>query len=121
MSQTADLFREGVRRALTGDHQGYLALLADDVTFEFPFAPAGRPRRVAGKDDLICYLAPLIGGYDGASLAALTVYETDAPDTIVAEMAIAFPGRPEPRPFVAVVRSAGGTIVSYRDYWAPSA
>jgi uncharacterized protein len=121
MSQTADLFRTGIERVIAGDYGGYLDLFSDDVEFEFPFAPEGRPRRVTGKDEVRAYMAPLIGRYDGARLASLTVYETDVPDTVVAEMSIAFPGVPEPRPFVAVVRSASGTIVSYRDYWRPSA
>ena len=50
------------------------------------------------------------------------MYETDVPDTIVAEMSITFvtpEGRSAPRPFVAVVRSADGKVVSYRDYWKP--
>jgi uncharacterized protein len=124
MSQTAELFRAGVERALAGDHAGYFALLADDVEFEFPFAPADRPRRVRGKDELRAYLAPLAGRYAGAELTSLTVYETDAPDTVVAEMTITYrtpDGPSAPRPFVAVVRSAAGKVVSYRDYWAPSA
>jgi uncharacterized protein len=124
MSQTAELFRTGIERALAGDTAGYLALLAEDVEFEFPFAPEGRPRRVRGKDELRAYLAPLAGRYASARIASLTVYETDAPDTIVAEFAIAYrtpDGRDGTRPYVAVVRSADGAVVSYRDYWAPTA
>ena len=124
MSQTADLFRAGVERALAGDHLGYLDLFADDIEFEFPFAPEGRPSHVRGKNEVRAYLAPLVGRYEGAELASLTVYETDVPETIVAEMSITFgtpDGRSAPRPFVAVVRSANGKVVSYRDYWKPAA
>jgi uncharacterized protein len=122
MSQTADLFRTGMERVLAGDHLGFLDLLAEDIEFEFPFAPENRPGQVRGKEEVRAYLEPLVSRYQGAQLASLTVYETNAPDTIVAEMSITFArsdGRSAPRPYIAVVRSADGRIVSYRDYWKP--
>jgi hypothetical protein len=53
------------------------------------------------------------------------VYETDVAGTIAAEMTIGLrmldSGRAFARRYVAVVRSAGGRVVSYREYWNPGA
>ena len=54
----------------------------------------------------------------------LVVYETDVAGTIVAEMTIAVrlldSGQTRMMRYVGVARSAGGRIVSYRDYLAPA-
>ena len=60
MSETADLFRAGLERLAAGDLAGYLDLCSEDVEFEFPFAPPGRPERVRGREDLRRYLEPLL-------------------------------------------------------------
>jgi len=56
MSVTADLFRAGFERFAHGDLDGYLDLCAEDIEVEFPFAPAGRPERVRGRENLRGYL-----------------------------------------------------------------
>ncbi|MGO9657595.1 MAG: nuclear transport factor 2 family protein [Acidimicrobiales bacterium] len=125
MSETADLFRAGLERLAAGDLGGYLDLCSEDVEFEFPFAPPGRPERVRGREDLRRYLEPLLARATYDEISNLVVYETDVAGTIVAEMAIGLrmldSGRAYSRRYVAVVRSAGGHVVSYRDYWAPLA
>jgi uncharacterized protein len=45
----------------TNDSGALLGLCADDVVFEFPFAPPGRPARVEGKPALGDYLKALSG------------------------------------------------------------
>ena len=64
MSETADLFRAGLERLAAGDLGGYLDLCSEDVEFEFPFAPPGRPERVRGREDLRRYLEPLLATCD---------------------------------------------------------
>lgn len=123
MSETADLFRRGLERLGAGDLAGYLDLCSDDVEVEFPFAPSGRPKRLRGRDNLRSYLEPLLARASYEEIIDVIVYETDVAGTIVAEMTIAIrlldSGRVYSRPYVAVVRSAGGRVVSYRDYWSP--
>ena len=125
MSEAADLFRVGLERFGDGDLDGYLELLSDDVEVEFPFAPTGRPERLRGRENLRRYLEPLLARIAYESITSLVVYETDVAGTIVAEMTIAVrlldSGRAYSRRYVAVVCSAGGRVVSYRDYWAPGA
>ena len=125
MSETADLVRAGLERLAGADLGGYLDLCSEDVEFEFPFAPPGRPQRVRGREDLRRYLEPLLARAAYDEVTNLVVYETDVAGTIVAEMTIAVrlldSGRAYSRRYVAVVCSAGGRVVSYRDYWAPGA
>jgi hypothetical protein len=125
MSATAELFQAGLERLGDGDLAGYLDLCSDDVEFEFPFAPPGRPERLRGRENLRRYLEPLLArvGYD--AITNLVVYETDVAETIVAEMTARLrlldSGRTYSMRYIAVVRAAGGRIVSYRDYWNPLA
>lgn len=123
MSETADLFRAGLKRLADNDLAGYLDLFSEDVEYEFPFAPPGRPERVRGRENLRRYLEPLFARADYEGISDLIVYETDVAGTIVAEMTIALrmsdSGRSVSGRYIVVVRAAGGRIVSYRDYWNP--
>jgi ketosteroid isomerase-like protein len=125
MSETAELFRAGLERLAGGDLGGYLDLCSEDVEVEFPFAPPGRPQRVRGREDLRRYLEPLLARAAYDEISDLVVYETDVAGTIVAEMTIGLrmldSGRAYARRYVVVVRSAGGQVVSYREYWNPGA
>jgi len=125
MSEAADLFRAGLERLAGGDLAGYLDLCSEDVEFEFPFAPPGRPGWVRGREDLRRYLEPLLARAAYDAITSLVIYETDVAGTIVAEMTIAVrlldSGRTRSMRYVGVARSAGGRIVSYRDYWNPLA
>ena len=125
MSETADLLRAGLEHLVGGDLAGYLDLCSEDVEFEFPFAPPGRPQRVHGREDLRRYLEPLLARAAYDEVTNLVVYETDVAGTIVAEMTIAVrlldSGQTRMMRYVGVARSAGGRIVSYRDYSAPGA
>lgn len=121
MSQTADLIRAGLDRLADGDLPGYLDLCSDDVEFEFPFAPPGRPERLRGRGSLRRYLEPLLTRAAHDTVSDLMVYETDTAGTIVAEMTVGLRslqnGLPSVGRYIAVVRAAEGRIVSCRDYW----
>jgi ketosteroid isomerase-like protein len=125
MSETADLFRAGLKCLTVGDLAGYLDLFSEDVDYEFPFAPAGRPGRVSGRENLREYLELIFARSVYEEMSNLTVYETNVDATIVAEMTMVLRVLENDRIFslryIVVVRSAGGRIVSYRDYWNPLA
>ena len=125
MSETAELFQAVLERLGDGDLAGCLELCSDDVEFEFPFAPPGRPERLRGRENLRRYLEPLLARTAYDEITSLGVYETDAAGTIVAEMTVRLrlleSGLTHSMRYVAVVRAEGGRIVSYRDYWNPLA
>jgi ketosteroid isomerase-like protein len=64
-----EIFEQVLRAAQSGEVQEMLDLCADDVVFEFPFAPPGRPAEVRGKEPLGRYLAavPSRIQFDGLS------------------------------------------------------
>jgi uncharacterized protein len=109
MPETADLFRAGLERLADGDLAGYLDLCSENVEFEFPFAPPGRPERLRGRENLRRYLEPLLARTAYDEISGLVVYETDVAGTIVGEMT------------VGLRLLDGGRIMSYRDYWNPLA
>ena len=125
MSETADLFRAGLKCLTVGDLAGYLDLFSEDVDYEFPFAPAGRPGRVSGRGNLRKYLEPIFARAVYENLSDLNVYETDVDGTIVAEMTMVLRFLENDRVlslrYIVVVHSVDGRIDSYRDYWNPLA
>ena len=48
-SLPGDVFVKATEAIRAGDVDGWLARCHDDVVLEFPYAPAGRPRRVEGR------------------------------------------------------------------------
>jgi ketosteroid isomerase-like protein len=52
----ADLYRHGLRLLLDKDVPGWVGPWADDGVMEFPFAPEGRPERLAGKEAVAAYM-----------------------------------------------------------------
>jgi hypothetical protein len=125
MSETADLFRAGLKCLTVGDLAGYLELFSDEVECEFPFAPQGRPDRVRGRENVREYLEPIFARAVYEDLSNLTVYETDVDGTIVAEMTMVLRflkgDRVASGRYIVVVHAANGKIDSYRDYWNPLA
>jgi ketosteroid isomerase-like protein len=99
--------------------------LRDNIDYAFPFAPAGRPERVTGRDNLSEYLKPIFARASYEDLHDLIVYETDAEETIIAEFTVVLRfvegDRVVSGRYIVVVHSADGRIDSYRDYWNPLA
>ncbi|GLU49963.1 nuclear transport factor 2 family protein [Nocardiopsis ansamitocini] len=120
-----EVFREGLARLWRDDLAGYLDLLDDEVVFEFPFAPQGRPRRLEGKSDVAAYMAHLPGTLDVDKAPSVRIHGTTDPGALIAEMSIE--GRikataaPFSQQYVVFLDVVDGRITSYRDYWNPLA
>jgi uncharacterized protein len=107
----------------TNDRGALLDLCADDVVFEFPFAPPGRPTRVEGKLALGDYLKALSGRVRLAGVSNLEIHETVKPDVASIEMTmtgtVTATGAPCEQSYVSVLTVRDGLIAHYRDYWNP--
>lgn len=120
-----DTFRRLLELLLAKDMDGIADLWAPDGIAEFPFAEAGAPTRLAGRERVRRYL----GGYpermDVTAVPAVTVHHTADPDTIVVEFSAH--GRtvrtdtPYRLDYIAVITVRDGHIAHYRDYWSPVA
>ncbi|MET9679247.1 nuclear transport factor 2 family protein [Streptomyces coeruleorubidus] len=121
----ADLYRHSLRLLLEKDIDAWVGLWAEDGVMEFPFAPAGWPRRLEGKDAVAAYMRPYPDHIDLHDFPDLRIHRTTDPETIVAEMRgvgrLVQTDSPYDMTYIAVVTVRDGLIASYRDYWNPLA
>jgi ketosteroid isomerase-like protein len=118
-----EIFEQVLRAAQSGEVQAMLDLCADDVVFEFPFAPPGRPAEVRGKEPLGRYLAAVPSRIQFDGLSNLETHQTVYPDVAVIEMTatgkVRDTGEPYDQSYVVVLTAREGRITRYRDYWNP--
>ena len=124
MTTAVDVFNKLAKASVGGNDSGALLdLCADDVVFEFPFAPPGRPARVEGKPALGDYLQALAGRVRLEGVSNLEIHETVKPDVAIIEMTmtgtVTATGAPYEQSYVSVLTVRDGLIVRYRDYWNP--
>ncbi|NEC12348.1 nuclear transport factor 2 family protein [Streptomyces sp. SID8014] len=109
--------------SLNGENlDGLIERCTDDVVFEFPFAPNGKPRRIEGKDQVRDYLGAL-PGIEITAPPSIDVHQTTDPDKAVIEMRatgrVTTTGAPFDQSYVVVLVVSDGLISRYRDYWNP--
>jgi len=119
-----DVFSKLAQAVVDTNDSGALAdLCAEDVVFEFPFAPPGRPARVEGKAALGEYLKGLSGRMRIEGVRNLEIHETVQPDVAVIEMTltgtVTATGAPYEQSYVVILTVRDGLIARYRDYWNP--
>jgi ketosteroid isomerase-like protein len=123
--QPADLVERGLGLLLQHDMAGFAGLWAEDGVLEFPFASAGYPPRVEGRDAIREYLRDYPNLLDIRDVTAKTVHETADPAVVVVEFTVAgvvvAKQTPYELSYVAVITVEGGEIRRYRDYWSPLA
>ena len=124
MTTAVDVFSKLAQVGVqTGDIGALVDLCADDVVFEFPFAPPGRPTRVEGKPALGDYLKALLGRVRIEGVRNVEVHETIKPDVAIIEMtmtgSVTATGAPYEQSYVVVLTVRDGLIARYRDYWNP--
>ncbi|MGC5566544.1 nuclear transport factor 2 family protein [Streptomyces sp. FR-108] len=121
----ADLFRRGLRMLIDKDIPAWVGLWSDEGVLEFPFAPAGWPKRLEGKAAVADYMRHYPDHIDLHDFPDVKVHETDDRGTIVVEMRgvgrVVETGEPFDMTYVAVVTVSRGLITHYRDYWNPLA
>jgi ketosteroid isomerase-like protein len=110
------------------DLDGFADMFTPDGVLEMPFAPAGLPRRLSGREAIRNFLAPAgdaarragrrIKGY-----SSVVVHETTDPEVIIAEFdldgEIVASGETYRLSYIQVLRARDGQIVSMRDYMDP--
>jgi uncharacterized protein len=118
-----EIFEQILLATHAGDAQAVLDLCADDVVFEFPFAPPGRPAQVRGKEALGPYLATISSRVQFDGLSNLETHQTLDPDVLIIEMTatgtVKDTGEPYDQSYVGVLTAREGRITRYRDYWNP--
>jgi ketosteroid isomerase-like protein len=120
-SQTPEeIFCRSAELLQNGDLDGWFALCADDIVFELPFAPPGRPTRIEGLGALADLMRNRAQRHVPPTVQQMRVHVTQDPDVIVAEVTVSggdAPGRERAAVTVATFRD--GLISCWRDYLNP--
>lgn len=115
------LLKGALGSAIEPDADDLFDFIADDIVFEFPYQPEGAPRRVEGRAALADYLARIgellsfgrmqLHGVHRADEATIVEFSCDGLGTET--------DAPYRQNYVSVIRTRGGKITHYRDYWNP--
>lgn len=107
----------------TGNLRAVIDLIADDAVMEFPYAPAKRPRRVEGKNNIIKYNKAIMEIVTVTDFTDVEIHHLIDPDCVVVEMTghgtLRATGDTFSRRYIDVCRTKNGRIQYIRDYWNP--
>ena len=123
MTIASDLLQRHIE-TLVADHAQWQTLIADDLVWELPYAPAlGHPARLAGREEVVRHVTWFLGAVENFRFFDLTVYACTDPDAAVAEVKaearIKPTGRRYRQEYVLFLRAAGGKIAFLREYFNP--
>ncbi|WAC48218.1 DoxX family membrane protein [Asticcacaulis sp. SL142] len=117
------LFTRSLDTFLAKDMKGWAALCDENVVAEFPFAPAGSPTRIEGREALYEYLRNYPDVIDVRSIPTRKIYTTSDPNVAIAEWSVSGRvirnGNPYEMSYATFVTFRNGLIVNYREYWNP--
>lgn len=124
MTIASDLLQRHFQ-TLVEDNAQWQTLLADDVVWELPYAPAiGHPARLSGRKEAVRHATWFVGAVENFRFFDLTVYALADPDGAVAEVKaegfIKPTGRIYHQEYVVFLRAAGGKIAFLREYFDPA-
>lgn len=101
-----------------GDIERYVAIYASDGVHEFPFAPAGRPQRLQGRDQIAAYMGRLPSLIRFGTISILSVRE--AGDELIVEARGSHHRLPDNEAFdlgyVWFITRIDGKVTRFRDY-----
>ncbi|MET9564134.1 nuclear transport factor 2 family protein [Streptomyces tauricus] len=114
---------EHLRLTAAGHTEEWVELFAPDAVLEFPYAPAGVPKQVAGRDALLAHMRGFPETFD-VEFADLVFHDTVDPSLVIVEFrsnGTALPtGKPYEQTCISVVRTDDDArITHYLDYWNP--
>ena len=114
---------EHLRLTAAGRVDEWVTLFAPDAVLEFPYAPAGVPRRVTGRDALFAHMSHFPETFD-VEFGDLVFHETVDPSLVIAEFRSTGTARPTGKPYeqtcISVVWTNDDALIThYLDYWNP--
>jgi len=115
--------REHLRLTAAGLTDEWVMLFAPDAVLEFPFAPAGVPRKVAGREALHAHMRHFPEMFD-VEFVDLVFHDTVDPSLVIVEFRSTGTARPTSKPYeqmcISVVRTDDDALIThYLDYWNP--
>jgi uncharacterized protein len=101
----------------------FIEMMAEDFVMEFPYARPGMQTRIEGRAAVVTYLVSVMGAVSVDTVDNVIVHETGDPEVVIIE----FEGHgralkvdePYDQRYISVIRTRGGRMVHYKDYWNP--
>ena len=123
MTIASDLLQRHIQ-TLVEDNAQWQTLIADDLLWELPYAPAiGHPARLSGREEVVRHVTWFLGAVENFRFFDLKVYALADPEAAVAEVKaealIKSTGRIYLQDYVLFLRAAGGKIAFLREYFDP--
>ena len=123
MTIASDLLQRHIQ-TLVEDNAQWQTLIADDLLWELPYAPAiGHPARLSGREEVVRHVTWFLGAVENFRFFELRVYAFADPEAAVAEVKaealIKATGRIYLQDYVLFLRAAGGKIAFLREYFDP--
>jgi ketosteroid isomerase-like protein len=124
MTIASDLVQQHFQ-TLVNDNTQWQTLIADDLVWELPYAPAiGHPVRLSGREEVVRHVTWFLGAVEDFRFFDLKVFPLADPEGAVAQVKaegrIKPTGRMYQQEYVLFLRAAGGKIVFLREYFDPS-
>ena len=114
---------EQLTSLLRADVDAWVDCWHEDGVFEFPFAPPGYPNVVNGKAAIADYMAGLPEKIRIERFDIVELHENRAGDGGVLEFTgtgtVVSTGLPYNQHYVAILKTKGGKLILYRDFWNP--
>ena len=112
-------------QTLVEDNAQWQTLIADDLLWELPYAPAlGHPARLSGREEVVRHVTWFLGAVENFRFFDLKVYALADPEGAVAEVKaealIKSTGRIYLQDYVLFLRASGGKIAFLREYFDPA-
>lgn len=127
MTETVQSFSAMLRKALGDridpDAGSFVDMMAENGVMEFPYAPPGFSIRLEGREAIRQHLAGVGDMIAFDRVGEPTVYSSTDPDMVIIEFEGfgrgVSTGEPYDQRYISVIRTQGGRILHYRDYWNP--
>jgi len=124
MTIASDLLQQHFQ-TLVDDNAQWQTLIADDIVWELPFAPAlGHPARLTGRGEVVHHVTWFLGAVENFRFFDLKVDPFADPEGAVAEVRaegrIKLTGRIYHQNYVLFLRAGGGKIKFLREFFDPT-
>ena len=125
MTIASDLLQRHFQ-TLVEDNAQWQTLIADDLLWELPYAPAiGHPARLSGREEVVRHVTWVLGAVENFRFFDVRMSPLADPEAAVAEVKaealIKSTGRTYRQDYVLFLRTAGGKIAFLREYFDPVA
>lgn len=130
MARSEDVFpsfskmlREAIGPEIDPEACDFLSMCAEDIVFEFPYAPESAVSRLEGKAALAAYLPKAADLVDIETMEISATYRDQDSETFIIEFNAIGISRVNDTPYhqnyISVIRLRDGLITQYKDYWNP--